>query len=84
MSSPLEGNTMTRPTADDMYARAKAALDSAEAVAGNPRASGTVHDHLVIAAGFQSLAESLADRERGSRRPGGSVVVNAAGMGPRA
>lgn len=59
---------MERPTADDCYARAKSALENADRAASNDRSGvAEVQNHLVVAAGWQALAESLADRERPRR-----------------
>lgn len=64
---------MSRPTADDCYSRAKGALDSAEAAASNTsahRSAPDVGNLVMVAQGWQSLAESLASAERATRRRG--------------
>lgn len=69
-----ETNTMSRPTADEIYTKAKGALMDAEREASRAAVSATVTQHLDVARGWLELAESLADRER--PRPGmrGGVV----------
>jgi hypothetical protein len=66
---------MSRPTSDDCYSRAKGAMDTAESVASSTRSGiGAVEHHLMVAQGWQQLAESLEAAERASRR--GRVTVN--------
>jgi hypothetical protein len=68
-----KGNTMSRPTADEIYTKAKGALMDAEREASRAAVSATVTQHLDVARGWLELAESLADRER--PRPGVRVGV---------